>query len=303
MDPQPVVSLVVSTYNAEAWLAKVLESVFAQSFIGFELVIADDGSHPETAQLIQRYAARSPVRIKHVWQEDQGFQKCRILNKAIAVSSGERLIFTDGDCVLPPDFVAIHLAMARPGYYLSGGYFKLPADLSERVTAAAIRSGAVFRWSWLLANGLPLNHKLFKLLIPPVFARLANHLTPTKKTWNGHNSSCLRQQAIVVNGFNEEIQYGGQDVEFGLRLRFSGVGGRQLRFSTVPLHLEHGRSYVTPGMRERSLAQRRDTLQQRRVVSPCGLDQWLKTDGSLQLAASDRYRLFNPSAGATGGTS
>jgi glycosyltransferase involved in cell wall biosynthesis len=293
MTIQPSVSLIISTYNSMDWLAKVLESAFVQTCADFEIIIADDGSKPDTEALLRVYAARSPVRMIHVWQQDLGFQKCRILNKAIAVSGGKRLLFTDGDCVLPPDFVAIHQNMAVSGYFLTGGYFKLPESVSEAVTSEAIQAAEVFKTAWLLNHGLKPTPKLLKLILPRPLTRIANHLTPTKKTWNGHNSSCLRSEAILVNGFNEEIQYGGQDVEFGTRLNHAGIRGRHLRFSTIPLHLHHGHSYVTPGMRERSLSQRQETLQQRRVRSLHGLDQWLMPDGSVHLDSSDRCQVLS----------
>ena len=292
MTTQPSTSLIISTYNSVAWLAKVLESVFVQTCADFEVIIADDGSKPDTEAMLRVYAARSPVRVVHVWQQDQGFQKCRILNKAIAVSRGKRLLFTDGDCVLPPSFVAIHQDMARSGYFLTGAYFKLPKDVSELVTPEGIQKADIFRVSWLLTHRLKPTTKLLKLILPRPLARIANHLTPTKKTWNGHNSSCLRSEAISVNGFNEDIQYGGQDVEFGTRLNHSGIRGRHLRFSTIPLHLHHSHSYVTPGMRERSLSQRQETLRQRYVRSLHGLDQWLMPDGSINLDPSDRCQVL-----------
>jgi len=288
MNQTTEISLIVSTYNSPDWLSKVLDSVFAQSFRHFQLVVADDGSAPETGALLRNRAPESPVPIIHVWQEDHGFQKCRILNKAIAVSSGKRLVFTDGDCLLPPHFLQTHQQMARSGTFLTGAYFKLPPTLSDLIASETIRTSEVFQPSWLLAHGLKLSPKLFKLMVPGWAARLANHLTPTKKTWNGHNSSCLHEHAIAVNGFNEEIQYGGQDVEFGTRLNHLGLQGRHLRFSTVPLHLHHGHGYVTPGMRERSLVQCQETLQLRRIRSHIGLDQWLKADGALSLAPTDR---------------
>lgn len=290
---QPAVSLIVSTYNSVEWLSKVLESVSCQSFNDFEVIIADDGSRADTASLLKSYAARSPVRISHIWQQDQGFQKCRILNKAIAVSRGKRLLFTDGDCVLPRDFIAVHQDMARPGSYLTGAYFKLPQCVSDLISAEEIRNGSAFRASWILSHGLKPSIKLAKLIVPRSLARIANHLTPTKKTWNGHNSSCLRSEAIKVNGFNEDIQYGGQDVEYGTRLNHAGIQGRHLRFSTIPLHLYHSHSYVTPGMRERSLNQRKETIRQHRVRALRGLDQWLKPDGSVCLDTEDHYLVLS----------
>jgi len=58
------------------------------------------------------------------------------------------------------------------------------------------------------------------------------------------------------------------------------------------LHLHHDHSYVTPGMRERSMNQRLETIQQRRVRALCGLDQWLKSNGIVHLEPSDRCQVL-----------
>jgi glycosyltransferase involved in cell wall biosynthesis len=273
---RPDVSVIISTYNSPSWLEFVLEGYFLQSFNGsFEIIIADDGSTAETGRLIEALRHRSPVPLIHVWQPDQGFQKCRILNKAIAKSAGELLLLTDGDCVPQPHMVKLHAERARFGSFLTGGYLKLPESLSHLISLEDIKQGRVFKPAWLVSNGLQPSASLLKLMLAAPFDRLANRLTPTKRTWNGHNSSCYRADAIAVNGFNEQMQYGGEDVEFGWRLNFSGIRGRHLRFSTVPVHLFHRHSYVTPEMLDRSKKLRAETRRLRIMRAELGLDQWL----------------------------
>src|SRR5690554_261503 len=86
------VSVIFTTYNSPDWLEKVLFGFFQQTHKEFEVVIADDGSRSETRELIERLKNSSPVPIQHIWQEDDGFQKCRILNKAILAAKGDYLI-------------------------------------------------------------------------------------------------------------------------------------------------------------------------------------------------------------------
>lgn len=278
MNKTPEISVIISTYNSPRWLELVLEGYFSQNYSSkFEIIVADDGSTAETSRLIDRLNASAPVEVQHVWQPDDGFQKCRILNKAIARSTGRLLLFTDGDCIPQPNMVALHVNRARPGTFLTGGYLKLPQKISNLITISDIRSGSPFDVGWLMRKGYRLSPRLLKLVVPHPFDRLANRLTPTKRTWNGHNSSCFREDAEAVNGFNELIQYGGQDVEFGCRLNHAGIYGRHLRFSTIPLHLHHGHGYVTPGMRERSAEQRSQTIANRTIRTPIGLDQWMDT--------------------------
>lgn len=287
----PDVSVIISTYNSPRWLELVLTGYFLQRFSGrFDLVIADDGSSEETASLLQRLAVHSPVPLRHVWQPDDGFQKCRILNKAIAVSMGKILLFTDGDCIPQSNMVQMHVDRAKPCSFLTGGYLKLPEKVSFQISLADIKAGFPFQPAWLVRHGYRPSTKLLKLMLPSPLDRLANRITPTKRTWNGHNSSCFREDAIAVNGFNEAIQYGGQDVEFGRRLLHAGIRGRHIRFSTIPVHLYHGHGYVTPGMRERSKMQREATDRNRLIRAPLGLDQWL-VDGRLaRLSDTDVLR-------------
>lgn len=271
----PSVSVIFTTYNSPVWLEKVLWGFFAQSRLDFEIVIADDGSRDETRELIDRIRLEAPVRIQHVWQEDEGFQKCRIMNKAIAAATGDYLIFTDGDCIPRRDFVETHLRMARRDRFLSGGYFKLPLDISQAITRDDIIAQRAFDLGWLRQQGLKRSIKDLKLLAQGEWAGLLNALSPAKATWNGHNASCFKEYAVAVNGFDERMQYGGQDVEFGDRLTHIGLTGYRIRYSAICVHLEHGRGYVNEEMLANSMAIRKATRENRSRWAPVGLDQYL----------------------------
>jgi glycosyltransferase involved in cell wall biosynthesis len=93
------ISVIVSTYNSPEWLARVLVGYEQQGDADFEIVIADDGSGPATRELIERFSARGHLRLRHVWHEDDGFRKWRIVNRAIEEAAGDYLLFTDGDCI------------------------------------------------------------------------------------------------------------------------------------------------------------------------------------------------------------
>ena len=74
-------SVIISTYNAEKWLEKVLIGYSVQTFTDFEVVIADDGSSQATKKLVDSFRHKFKNPIQHIWQPDEGFQKCKILNK------------------------------------------------------------------------------------------------------------------------------------------------------------------------------------------------------------------------------
>ena len=240
------ISVIISTYNSEEWLNKVLIGYSVQTVQDFEIIIADDGSTPKTKELIDSFSVRFKYPIIHVWQEDNGFQKPKILNKAIANSNSDYLLFTDGDCIPRKNFIEVHLKNKEVGYFLSGGYFKLPMDISQDISEEDILSQKCFTVSWLLRNGLKLNFKITKLINNVLFQSFMNWVTPTKRSWNGHNTSGFKKDLVSINGFNQEMVYGGEDRELGERLFNLGLLSKQIRYSAVCLHLDHSRGYSSP---------------------------------------------------------
>ncbi len=264
------VGVVISTYNNPEWLEKTLWGYLFQTRPADEIVIADDGSDDRTRRLIDSFRDRLPIR--HVWHEDNGFQKSRILNKALVASASDYLIFTDQDCVPRPDFVETHVRAAQPGCFVSGGYFKLPMDISRRLAYDDVETGRAFTLDWLRQQGLKMNWKCTKLLHSPAFAWLLNHVTPARASWNGCNSSGWRYDMLAVNGYNERMQYGGQDREFGERLVNLGIRPVQKRYSAIVLHLDHKRPYRTRESIEKNRAIRRHTRKARLVRTPYGIN-------------------------------
>ncbi len=264
-------SVIVSTYNQPDWLEKVLLGYACQDRHDFELVVADDGSAVATRQRIDAWRARLPFPVRHVWQEDNGFRKCRALNLAILASSGEYLVFSDGDCVPRDDFVSAHLRERAPGRYLSGGYCKLPMALSRRIDADDIRGGRAFDPGWLRCNGL--RRRTLKIARHPRWRqRLLDALTPVRPRWHGHNASAWRADVIAANGFDERMSYGAEDLEFGDRLHHAGVRGKSIRYAAACVHLDHGRGYVDAGMREANERLRAVTNRERLTRTAYGLD-------------------------------
>ncbi|GLB49958.1 glycosyltransferase family 2 protein [Neptunitalea lumnitzerae] len=240
------ISVIISTYNAEEWLKKVLWGYDNQAFKNFEVVIADDGSGEATANLIDTLKKEVSYPIVHVWQEDEGFQKSRILNKAIEACSYDYILMSDGDCIPRKDFLEVHAAYREKGYFLSGGYFKLPMDISKKITKEDINAGNCFDVNWLKRNGLNSSFKNTKLTAKGGLSKVLNTVTPTNASWNGHNASGWKEDILAVNGMNESMQYGGQDRELGERLFNLGIKSKQIRYSAVCVHLDHARGYKTP---------------------------------------------------------
>lgn len=263
------IGVIISTYNNPLWLEKTLWGYMSQDRKADEIIIADDGSGKETRKLIDRYTSVLPL--KHIWHEDKGFRKTVILNKAIIKTSAEYLVFTDQDCVPRHDFLSIHELFAEEGYILSGGYFKLPMSISRQLTREDVSSGQAFRLSWLREQGLKWNFKCTKLTTSRRFAHFMNTITPTKATWNGMNSSGWRKDILKVNGFDERMQYGGEDREMGERLFNMGIRSKQIRYSAIALHLDHNRPYVNKEAWEKNNAIRKETRERHITKTDYGI--------------------------------
>lgn len=265
------VGVIISTYNNPKWLEKVLWGYCHQSHSKFELIIADDGSGEDTKKMIDRFQSESALQIKHVWQEDEGFQKCKILNKALLASQSDYLIFTDQDCIPRYDFVETHLKFAAKGFFLSGGYFKLPMDLSLLISRKDIEKQEAFQLKWLVEKGLKCTFKCSKLWRNKNWAAIMNAITPAAASWNGCNSSGWKSDMLLINGFNEDMQYGGQDREFGERLWNLGLKSKQIRYSAICLHLDHKRPYKTEDTLKKNKAIRNSTRQTKQIETPNGI--------------------------------
>lgn len=251
---KPRLSVIISTYNQPRWLLHCLTGFTHQSPRETELIIADDGSGPETAAIIESFRPPPGMSLVHLWQDDDGFRKCTILNKAIVAASSDYLVFTDGDCIPRGDFLSTHLGQRAPGRFLSGGYVKLPRGVSNAICGVDIEHGRHADPRWLTAKGFVAGRQRLKLLPPGLIASALDRLSPARASWNGHNASGWKCDLLAVNGFDERMRYGGEDRELGERLVNAGVRGKRIRFRTTVVHLDHDRPYIE----QRSLAANRE---------------------------------------------
>ncbi len=243
------VALIISTYNAPRSLELTLVSLLGQIRKPDQVLIADDGSGDTTAKVIQSFQAAHPdIPVQHVWHEDRGFEKNTILNKAVLAASAEYLIFTDGDCLMHPSFIQRHVDLARAGRFVCGSLIRLGAKATASVTEDDVLTGRVFDRAWLRAQGTfdRLGTWLKSMPFPLGIMSLAEMLWPIRRSWMGSNSAVWRADAIAINGYDEEMKYGGGDKEFGIRLANHGVRPRSIRFTAPAVHLDHPRGYADP---------------------------------------------------------
>lgn len=265
------VSVVLSTYNSAELLERVLLGYQRQEALDFELLVADDGSSAETRVLIDRMRDEVSYDLRHVWQEDHGFQKCRILNRAIEEARGDYLVVSDGDCIPWSTFLSIHREQARPRYFLSGGYHRMSRQLSESVTAGDVVEGRIEDLSWLQAHGLDSAWRSRRLVARGAGAVVLDMLTTTRPSWNGHNASAWKADLLRVNGFDERMGWGGEDRELGERLVNLGIRGRQIRHRAILMHLWHDHGYVDGDVVAANLEIRKETARTSARFTPYGI--------------------------------
>lgn len=265
--------LIVATYENPRALALCLASVARQRVMPDGIAVADDGSGAATKAVVEAFAAASPVPVRHVWQEDVGFRKAAILNRAIATSEAELLIFIDGDMMIHPGFVARHLELARPDRWASGSLIRLDAEATAAVTEADVAAGRVFEMGWLRAHRAIDRVGTWLKAMPfprPAMAAL-DVLSPVQRAWGGGNASAYRAAILRVNGFDETMRWGGGDKEMGVRLTNAGVRGRHLRFTAPLVHLDHPRGYADPAHKAANKARIRAIRAQGVAWTPDGI--------------------------------
>lgn len=231
--PSMGASLIITTYRWPEALHLILESVLRQSERPFEVVVADDGSGPDTARTVKAVLAPSAFRWCHVRHEDLGIRQARIKNLGVRYSQGSYLIFTDHDVILHPRFVADHLSAAKRGLFLQGKRSFLAANLTERILTSGFFV-LPFPFSPDLRNRK--NSLRF-----PKLGRLISRPRKFQTTLRGCNLSVHRDDFLGVDGYDETFDglWGREDSDICYRLFHSGVKCRNLWFSALQYHLHH----------------------------------------------------------------
>jgi GT2 family glycosyltransferase len=136
----------VCVYNQRHFLPRVLRGYLRQTTTDFHLCVADDGSADGTAEYLEEMRPRFTecgIALTHVWQEDAGFRKTRILNEAVRRSpAAPLLIFSDGDCIPPGHFVERHLSAHEPRSFHVGGAYRLDASTSDSISEGDVETGS-----------------------------------------------------------------------------------------------------------------------------------------------------------------
>ena len=244
------ITVIVPTYNRPKALELCLRSLSVQSMLPDEVLIADDGSGPETRSMIERMtkelSARFPVR--HIWQEDIGFRKPRILNETVRQSTGDYLIFIDGDCMAHRHFIRSHVKKSGPDAVLSGKR----VDIGKKLTEKLLREGKIIRSSGLalildsFMSAKPRSRKVLEgFVIRNGYLRRLMHRDRIYDdgVW-GCNFSLSKGLFYAINGCDEEFVDGSiEDNDIGIRVLNLGKRIVSVRNFANIFHLWHESSW------------------------------------------------------------
>ena len=233
--PAPELAVLVSSFERPRHLERSLASIAAQRErpANMEVVVTDDGSRDATGEVVERFAASAPFPVRMTTHPHDGFQLARCRNEGVAASTAEKILFLDGDCVIPPDHLARFMKRLRPGLVLAGFCVWLDEATSERVTLEAIRSGEFVAWA--PASELKKLAKLYRK------SRLYNWLRhPTKPHLFGGDIGICRADYERINGYDEAfVGWGCEDDDLRVRLRRDGVRIESILNDTRTYHLWH----------------------------------------------------------------
>ncbi|MBN1546220.1 MAG: glycosyltransferase [Syntrophaceae bacterium] len=272
-------SLIVTTYNWPEALNITLNSVLNQSVNADEIIVADDGSGPETAQVVKKVLAPSGARWCHVWQHDRGVRQSRIKNVAVKYADARYLIFVDHDVVLHPNFIADHLAMAEGGIFLQGKRSLLPGYYTAEVLATGF-----FKPPSVWSAGLRNRKNAVRI---PWLGRVLSRDRGFETSLRGCNLSLFKQDFLGVDGFDEvfDQSWGREDSDFCYRLFHSGLRVRNLWFLALQYHLNHGS--VENWDRDRLDGEIQRNLEEKRIKALKGFST-LSAEGEV-IAASGNF--------------
>ena len=235
-----MISILLATYNWPQALKLCLESLATQTDRHFEIIIADDGSTESTKQVIEQFKGSTSIPIEHLWQEDQGFRKTIILNRAIAAAHGDYLIFLDGDCIVQPDFIARHRALAQKGYLVTGSRVLLSEKLTQELITWPQWDFARFSSSILgkrLGGGI---NKYWPLKIKLGNGAWRDYKKFVWRRIKGCNMACWKSDAEAIHGFDETMTgWGHEDADFVFRLQRHHLIRKSGSWATEVFHLFH----------------------------------------------------------------
>lgn len=209
MKKQPLVSIIVPTYNSAVYLREAIDSALAQTYRGVEIIVIDDGSTDNTKKILGPYIIDK--KIKYIYQANRGLSGAR--NTGIKVARGEFIALLDADDIFLPNKIERQVLHMINNPTCDMSYCDLYHFWDDRPNEL-----------------LKLNYKYYSGR--DVFPNLL------RKSFIAPVTVVFRKKVFEKYGyFNEEIRQYAEDFDFWLRLSYRGANICFLRETLAKLRL------------------------------------------------------------------
>ena len=193
---RPYISVVIPLYNKEKSITKTLDSVLAQTYTDFEIIVVDDGSTDNSLNVVVRIMELYRDKIRVIHKENGGVSSAR--NRGSREAKGEYVAFLDGDDIWHPDFLQemVRLIHDYPGAAIYG-----------------LGLGKKYQGKYYLAPEF----------VPTNFRGVVEDLWRdhnTMQAWTSSSTICPRELALKTPA-NEKLTH-GEDLDQWLRLMLQG---------------------------------------------------------------------------------
>jgi len=238
----PRATVIAAFYNKIDYLRLVLAGFERQSEKDFELIVADDGSKQEIVKELESLSKKISFPLIHIWQEDKGFRKNKILNKAITTAKSNYMIFIDADCIPHFRFVEEHISYSEKGSCLTGRRVNLSQKYTQILSPQKVREGLIEKNNFALIKDSLFGESFYvekgfyfkSRLLRKIFNKKERGLL-------GCNFSLYKEDMLNINGFDERYEAPsiGEDSDVQFRLELNGIKIISLNHIAVQYHLYH----------------------------------------------------------------
>lgn len=271
-------SLIIAVYKDVEALSLIVKALKTQTYKNFEVVIAEDGNSKEMREFI---SSVDGIDIKHTTQDDIGIRKCRSVNNGILASSGEYLIFIDGDCIPYSTFIESHIKLAEDGYVLSGRRVNLGPKYSKKlrenkISSISLEKSFILQYPFIAKDCIEGHSEEGFRFSPSGFIyKLFLKKRNSTKSILGCNYSCFKKDMVSINGYDED--YGetavGDDTDLEWRFKALGLRIKSVRYLANIFHLHHKRNLRYGINSDKALSRMHERKEKNKYIADTGLKQ------------------------------
>lgn len=233
-------SVIVTTFDDPASLRLVLCALGVQSLQPREVIVADDGSSPETAAMLDKAAADFRFALFHVRQPHDGFRAARSRNNGIAAASCPNLAFLDQDTLPHPDWLQTHAAALASSRVCLGACLNLMPERKADLTPVSVCQGEFTTWH--TARDERRLRRFHAKSCAYALGRRIGFRFRSRPSLRSQNFAVRKSDVELVNGFDESfIGWGQEDDNLGRRLYMAGIRPVVLFRQARATHIPHPR--------------------------------------------------------------